>query len=51
MGSGNRFNYAVVFAVALGSFTFGFNNAIIAPVLGIYTLPVLFSVLYAKRCT
>lgn len=35
MGTGNRFNFTVVFFVALGSFTYGFNSAVIGSVLGL----------------
>lgn len=35
MGEGNRYNYLIVFFVALGSFTYGYNSAIIGSVLGL----------------
>ncbi len=35
VGHGNRYNYLIVFFVALGSFTYGFNSAIIGSVLGL----------------
>ncbi|CAG8894317.1 unnamed protein product [Penicillium egyptiacum] len=35
MGAGNRFNFTIVFFVALGSFTYGFNSAVIGSVLGL----------------
>lgn len=35
MGSANRYNFSIVFFVALGSFTYGFNSAIIGSVLGL----------------
>lgn len=39
--SGNRYNYLIVFIAALGSFTYGFNNAIIGSIFG---LPGFFAV-------
>jgi len=38
--SGNAYNFLIVFTVALGSFTYGYNSAIIGAVLG---LPSFFS--------
>lgn len=35
MSAGNRFNFILVFFVALGSFTYGFNSALIGSVLGL----------------
>jgi len=35
MGVGNRLNFTLVFFVALGSFTYGFNSAVIGSVLGL----------------
>lgn len=32
---GNAYNYAIVFTVALGSFTYGFNSSIIGTVFGL----------------
>ena len=32
---GNRYNYLIVVTIALGSFTYGFNNAIIGSVFGL----------------
>lgn len=40
MAGGNRYNYLIVFFVALGSFTYGYNSAILGAVLG---LPSFFS--------
>ena len=39
--TGNRYNFLIVLIVALGSFTYGFNNAIIGSVFG---LPGFYSV-------
>jgi len=39
--SGNRYNFLIVFIVALGSFTYGYNNAIIGSIFG---LPGFFTV-------
>lgn len=35
MGAGNRFNFTLVFFVALGSLTYGFSSAVIGSVLGL----------------
>lgn len=35
MGGGNRYNFLIVFFVALGSFTYGYNSAIIGSVYGL----------------
>jgi hypothetical protein len=35
MSAGNRFNFTIVFFVALGSFTYGFNSAVIGSILGL----------------
>jgi hypothetical protein len=40
MAGGNGYNYLIVFFAALGSFTYGYNSAIIGSVLG---LPSFFS--------
>jgi hypothetical protein len=35
MRTGNKYNFLIVFFVALGSFTYGFNSAIIGSILGL----------------
>ncbi|KAM0323528.1 hypothetical protein ACHAQA_008809 [Verticillium albo-atrum] len=35
MAASNRYNFLIIFFVALGSFTYGFNSAIIGSVLGL----------------
>ena len=35
MAGGNRYNFIIVFFVALGSFTYGYNSAIMGSVIGL----------------
>lgn len=35
MATHNRYNFLIVFFVALGSFTYGFNSAIVGAILGL----------------
>lgn len=34
-GGGNRYNFIIVFFVALGSFTYGYNSAIMGSAIGL----------------
>lgn len=47
----NAYNYFVVFVAALGSFTFGFTNAIVGTVLGRSSYRAIAHTLYMQTLT